>query len=273
MCNTVGLASALLAGLVCAAPVIAQTYEGQPLDTSVCRDVSGQEEIDGVMQPYTGRACQQPDGTWVVVNSDGQSWLMPDYAYDYGPYYYGPWYFGPPVLFGGSVVFLDFHRHHHHHRFDHDRFGHHFDHDFDRDRFSPQFDHAFDRGRFDHRRNHIAAMPSGVPPAQRAPNVAAPPAGAEARHVLVVPPSVPAQAPHVAVMQPSPPVQAPHTAVMRPSVPVQAPHTAVIRPTVPAQAGHMWTGGFGGVREGGHVSGGAGGHFTGRGVGGGMHGH
>jgi len=264
MCNVLRLGPALFAGLVCAAPVAAQTYEGPPIDSSTCRDVSGQAEIDGIMQPYTGRACRQPNGTWVFVNGYGQSWVMPDYAYDYEP-----WYFGPPVLFGGGFIFFDeFHRHHHHHRFDHDRFGHIFDRDFDHDRFG-------------HHPNHIVAMPSSVPPAQPLRRLAMPPAPAQVPHVVAMPPNAPAQAPHVVVMPPNAPAQAPHMAVMPSNAPAQAPHMAVMRPGVPAQAGHTSTGGYGGVGEGGHASGGgggrmgsgAGGHFTGSGFGGGTHGH
>lgn len=135
MRNALRLGPALLAGLVCAAPVAAQTYGGQPIDTSTCRDVSGQTEIDGIMQPYAGRACQQPDGTWVFVNGYGPSWTMPDHTY-----YYEPWYFGPPVLFGGTVVFLDRFHHHHHH-----------------------FDRNFDRDRFGQNPNHFAAVPAQAP--------------------------------------------------------------------------------------------------------------
>src|SRR5258708_3318940 len=120
MCNVVRLGPALLAGLVCVAPVAAQTYEGPPIDTSTCRDVSGQAEIDGVMPPFTARACQQPYGTWVFVPGDDQSLAVPGYAYSFEPWYWGP------VGFGGSFVFFDeFHRRQHHH----------FDHDFDHDRF------------------------------------------------------------------------------------------------------------------------------------------
>ncbi|WP_154678051.1 hypothetical protein [Paraburkholderia nodosa] len=256
MCNVLRLGPALLAGLVCSAPVAAQTYEGQPIDSSTCRDVTGQTEIDGIIQPYTGRACRQPDGNWVFVNGYGPSWVMPDYAYNYEP-----WYFGPPVfLSGGFVFFDDFHRHHHHHHFDHDHFGHLFERDFDRDRF-------------DHRPNRIVTMPSTVPPAQPPHRLPMPPAPAPAPHVVVMPPKAPAQAPHIAVTRPGVPAQAPHVAAMPPSAPAQSPHMAVMQPRAPAQAGHTWTGGYGGVGEGGHASGGGGGHFTGRGFGGGTHGH
>ena len=272
MCNEFRLGLALLAGLVCVAPVAAQTYAGPPIDTSTCRDVSGQAEVDGVMQPLTALACQQPDGTWVFVPGDDESWAVPGYAYSYEPYSYEPWYWGP-VGFGGAFVFFDeFHRHHHHH----------FDHDFDRD-FDHHFDRDFDHDRFGQHRNHMVdtpsvfrdhpgrgvETPSGGPPAHRSHSVAVPPGvSTQAQHVIVMPSGVPTQAPHVVVMPSG----------------------------VPAQAGRMSTGGYGGGEGGhfssggggrmgsgagghassgggGHMGNGAGGHFVGGGFGGGMRGH
>jgi hypothetical protein len=117
MCNMLRLGSAIAASLLCAAPIAAQTYDEQSIDASTCRDISGQAEIDGVMQPFVGRACQRSDGSWVLVNGDGDSWVAPvtDYAY---PYPYAPGYWGAPEVWGPSFVFFDgfhHHRHFHHH--------------------------------------------------------------------------------------------------------------------------------------------------------------
>ncbi|MEA3119684.1 MAG: hypothetical protein QOI13_2954 [Paraburkholderia sp.] len=115
----------LAAGLVCAACAAAQTYDRSTIDTSTCRIVSGQSEIDGALQPFVGQACLQPNGVWVFVSGNG-SYVAPVATYGYygGPWYYGePWVWGPPVFIGTSVVFVD----HFHHR-------HHFDHFHGRDR-------------------------------------------------------------------------------------------------------------------------------------------
>ncbi|NPT59196.1 hypothetical protein [Paraburkholderia elongata] len=105
----------------CAAPVEAQSDANAPLnDTSTCRLVVGQAEIDGVMQQITGRACLQPDGSWQIVEDDGAVQV-----FGAAPaYYYDQWYWGPPVIFGAgvSVVFVD--RFHHFHHMDHVRDGH-----------------------------------------------------------------------------------------------------------------------------------------------------
>jgi hypothetical protein len=100
------LGSVLAAGLLCAVPAAAQTYGEWPFDTSTCRDISGQAEIDGVTQPFTGHACQQSDGSWVLVNDDGDYWISP--VSDYG--YYGYW---APVYWGPTFIFFD--RFHHPH--------------------------------------------------------------------------------------------------------------------------------------------------------------
>ncbi|ASL42566.1 hypothetical protein bAD24_I03695 [Burkholderia sp. AD24] len=115
----------LCLGALCAAPAAAQMDSqtaaqmdaGTPLaDTSTCRFVVGQAEIDGVMQQVSGRACLQPDGTWQIVQDDAGA-LAP-------AYYYDPWYWGPPVVFGVgvSVIFVD--RFHHFHHMDHVRYVH-----------------------------------------------------------------------------------------------------------------------------------------------------
>lgn len=126
MRTIVGLETALVAGMLCAAPAAAQdeaSTSSPPLGT--CRQVTGQAEIDGVMQPISGLACLQSDGTWQIVQNMDGNWGIPesDYAYYYG---YGPWYWGPPVVFGAGASFVFIDRFHHFHHFDHFHF-HHFD--------------------------------------------------------------------------------------------------------------------------------------------------
>ncbi|WP_147426753.1 hypothetical protein [Trinickia fusca] len=104
--------------LGCTTPAVAQpTYS--TLDTSDCRSVNGQIDVDGVMQPVVGQACRQPDGNWVLVQVDESGILYP---------MYGSWVeYWPPTFFGGTLfVFDDFHRFHHHHfhHFDHVNGGH-----------------------------------------------------------------------------------------------------------------------------------------------------
>ncbi|MFM0740528.1 hypothetical protein PQQ51_25080 [Paraburkholderia xenovorans] len=111
----------------CAAQVNANTDDAdvataaavaQPNDSPTCRLVAGQAEIDGVMQPVTGRACLQPDGSWQIVEGDeGAQALAPAPVY-----YYDPWFWGPPVAFVGGVSFVFVDRFHHFHRMDHVRY-------------------------------------------------------------------------------------------------------------------------------------------------------
>ncbi|MFL9953271.1 hypothetical protein PQR21_27155 [Paraburkholderia nemoris] len=102
---------------VYATPVEAQAQadaNAPSTDTSTCRFVVGQAEIDGVMQQVSGRACLQPDGSWQIVEDDAAALALAPAPV----YYYDPWYWGPPVLFGGvSVTFVD--RFHHFHHMDH----------------------------------------------------------------------------------------------------------------------------------------------------------
>jgi surface antigen len=118
MRNISGLGAVLVAGLLCAAPAAAQidTTTSPPVGT--CRQVTGQAEIDGTIQPISGLACLQPDGTWQIVQNLDGSWVVPaeDYTAYYGPgYAYGPWYWGAIVVGGGATfVFVD-HFHHFHH--------------------------------------------------------------------------------------------------------------------------------------------------------------
>jgi surface antigen len=127
MRNILGIGTALVALVGCAAPVASQTvaYDAPAPDAALCRDIAGQAEIDGVMQRIVGRACPQPDGTWRIVQDSGAVVVVPAAGYPYYSYpyypYYGPWYWGPPVGFGASFIFVD--RFHHFHDRDHVRFG------------------------------------------------------------------------------------------------------------------------------------------------------
>ncbi|WP_094782083.1 hypothetical protein [Paraburkholderia ribeironis] len=105
--------------LVClgfAAPALAQTYDEPPelADSTNCRAIFGQVEIDGTMQQVVGRMCQQSDGTWQIVQrEDGSVLWYPVSAYPYP----GTWWWGPPIFVGTGVIFVN-HFHHFHH-FDH----------------------------------------------------------------------------------------------------------------------------------------------------------
>lgn len=115
-----GLRSGVACLCLCAAyaaPVEAQSdASAPPTDTSTCRFVVGQAEIDGVMQQVSGRACLQPDGSWQIVEDDAAALALAPAPV----YYYDPWYWGPPVVFTGvSFVFVD--RFHHFHHMDHVR--------------------------------------------------------------------------------------------------------------------------------------------------------
>ncbi|MFM0278035.1 hypothetical protein P0D75_08440 [Paraburkholderia sediminicola] len=107
--------------LVClgfAAPVPAQTYDESPVpvDSTNCRAVVGQAEIDGTMQQIVGRACLQSDGTWQIVQSpDGNVLWYPVAAYPYPD----PWWWGPPIFIGAGVSFIFVDHFHHFHHFDH----------------------------------------------------------------------------------------------------------------------------------------------------------
>lgn len=116
-----GRVAVLCLCLACAAPVKAQTMpDGVPYGAPPCQNIVGQAEVDGTMQPITGLACQQPDGTWQFVQGDDS-----DVAY-YPPQpypYYDPWYWGGFVtVVGGSFVFVD--RFHHPHPMNHVYFNH-----------------------------------------------------------------------------------------------------------------------------------------------------
>ena len=108
----------LLVCLGLAAPALAQTYDEQPVpsDSTNCRAVVGQTDIDGTMQQIVGRACLQSDGTWQIVQSpDGSVLWYPVAAYPYPD----PWWWGPPIFIGAGVSFIFVDHFHHFHHFDH----------------------------------------------------------------------------------------------------------------------------------------------------------
>jgi surface antigen len=103
--------------LACAGPAAAQsTSDDVAYAAPPCQTIAGQAEIDGAMQQITGLACQQPDGTWQIVQGDDNSVaLYPAALYPY----YDPWYWDGVVAvgFGGPFIFVD--RFHHVHPMDH----------------------------------------------------------------------------------------------------------------------------------------------------------
>lgn len=126
----------LLACLGSSATALAQTYDDlpAPVDGIRCRAVIGQAEIDGTAQQIIGRACQQSDGTWQIVqNPDGSVLWYPLDTYPYPD----PWYWGPTVFVGVGTSFIFVDRFHHFHRFHDFRRFHGFDHFHHFDRFRP----------------------------------------------------------------------------------------------------------------------------------------
>ena len=110
-------------------PVFTQVTSQVAVDDPNCRDYSAQVMIERRQQQIVGRACQQSDGTWRIVEGPpGQppqivvGYTPPPYAYY--PYY-DPWLWGPPIglSLGASVVFVDRFRGFHHFRFAHGREG------------------------------------------------------------------------------------------------------------------------------------------------------
>ncbi len=100
------------------APVVTQLTMTTPPNSPACRDYTLQATVQGTPQTIVGHACQQPDGSWRVVEGvQGQAGQVvttnapPPYAYD--PYY-DPWLWAPPLgLSVGAFVFVDRHRHFH----------------------------------------------------------------------------------------------------------------------------------------------------------------
>jgi surface antigen len=113
MRNIKGRCALLCVCLACAGPVAAQEAADSVANAAPpCQQIAGQAEIDGTMQQITGLACQQPDGTWQIVQgADDNVALYPAPIYPY----YDPFYWGGVVAvgFGGPFIFVD--RFHHHH--------------------------------------------------------------------------------------------------------------------------------------------------------------
>jgi hypothetical protein len=110
--------------LACTGCVVAP--EPQPLFSAVtsdvapddphCRDYRALATVDGQPQEIVGRACQQSDGSWRIV--EGPSRAPPQMLALYAPppYAYNPWLWDFPIGFslGASVVFVDRQHHFHH---------------------------------------------------------------------------------------------------------------------------------------------------------------
>ena len=99
-------------------PIISQVMPTASPDNQACHNYTAQAVIDGLLQPIVGRACQQPDGTWTIVegppSNPGQFttvYAPPPYPYyDYAD----AWLWSAPIgLSVGALVFVD--RHHHFH--------------------------------------------------------------------------------------------------------------------------------------------------------------
>lgn len=91
-----------------------------------CRDFKVPVTVGGNQEEATGQACQQPDGSWrIIQDTPGlpqQVYIVPQPVYVYPDYYWAePW---PPVFFGSSFIFVN---HHFRHRggFRHERFRQH----------------------------------------------------------------------------------------------------------------------------------------------------
>jgi surface antigen len=111
MRNIKGRCAVLCLCLACTAPVAAQSAADSVANAAPpCQTIAGQAEIDGTMQQITGLACQQPDGTWQIVQGDDNTVAV--YPAPVYPYY-DPWYWGGVVSvgFGGPFIFVD--RFHH----------------------------------------------------------------------------------------------------------------------------------------------------------------
>jgi hypothetical protein len=99
----------------------------QPVEGN-CREYTVPITVGGKEEQAHGKACQQADGTWQIVQPlsapDGASVppsavIYPAYPYAYydpwGPPWWGvPWW-GPAFGFGGFVGFSSGHHHHHRH--------------------------------------------------------------------------------------------------------------------------------------------------------------
>jgi len=119
----------------------AASAQPQPAQNTTCREFTTSVTIAGEQHQAVGQACQQPDGSWQIVQETpptGQpppeavypapypepSYPAPYYPYWDYPYWGGPYWAGPPFFVADSFVFVD-------------RFGH-----------FRQFDPGSDRGGF-----------------------------------------------------------------------------------------------------------------------------
>jgi hypothetical protein len=69
-------------------PVTSEVTTKASPDNPACHRYTAQAVIDGKLQPIVGRACQQPDGTWTIVegppgkpNQYTTVYVPPPYAY------------------------------------------------------------------------------------------------------------------------------------------------------------------------------------------------
>jgi hypothetical protein len=92
-------------------PTFSQVTSQVATNSSNCRDYSAQATVDGRQQEIVGRACQQSDGTWRIV--EGTSGQPEQFVTVFAPPaayypYYGPWLWGPPIGLsrGGPVIFV-----------------------------------------------------------------------------------------------------------------------------------------------------------------------
>ena len=97
-------------------PIVSQATMTTTPGNPACRDYTLQAIVEGKPQTIVGHACQQPDGTWRIVEGPpGQPvtvYVPPPYPYY--PYYYDPWLWGPPIGFSvGAFAFVDRHQHVH----------------------------------------------------------------------------------------------------------------------------------------------------------------
>jgi hypothetical protein len=128
--RSLGLAAVGLAAASCAdypplPPVVASAPPAvRPAATAVadayCREYQGTADIGGGPQTVYGTACQQPDGTWRLVDAAPAA-APPSvvqgaetvryapypvyYPYGYPAPYYGPYYYGPRVSIGAAFAF------------------------------------------------------------------------------------------------------------------------------------------------------------------------
>lgn len=109
MYNEIPLVALLLLLSACSGTQGTSGYGGTAAKSN-CQKMTTQAEIDGKVQPVTGVACQQSDGTWQFMQNTDRAY----YGYPYA--YYDPWYWGP-FGFGADFIFID--RDHHHHHFSH----------------------------------------------------------------------------------------------------------------------------------------------------------